>query len=217
MLKIIAEAGCNWSTLEEAKQFIDESKKLGLWATKFQVYNDDLIKDNPNREFLKSIMIGEQEAMELLDYGDLIGQTVFFSVMYPEAVEWLEELGVKYYKIRFKDRYNEDLFLKIYDTKKRFFISQNLDLTSVNERIIPLFCIPKYPSDYYDYMTPTNPYYRNYLYKGVSDHTPDMELFLKHSEGYEYWEKHVMLDGTEPLEKEWSIEFEKLRGIFDEL
>jgi sialic acid synthase SpsE len=61
-------------------------------------------------------------------------------------------------------------------------------------------------------MTWTNPYYRDFNYKGVSDHTPDFELFLKHSKGYEYWEKHVCLT-KDCIEAEWSVTFEELEAV----
>lgn len=211
-MKIIAEAGCNHSSICEAIEMITKSKEIGCWATKFQIYNLDTIKGSEHYDFLKSIMLDSTAVRILFEHGKSIGQEVFFSCMFPESVDCCEAIGVGYYKIRYKDNKNGEIIHKIWKTNKPYFISVDQECSYTPEQIL-LFCVPKYPASYLDYMTPTNPYYRNFNFKGVSDHTPDFELFLKHSEGYEYWEKHVYLSGTEPLEKNWSVSFKELAEV----
>ena len=59
---------------------------------------------------------------------------------------------------------------------------------------------------------------------GISDHTKDLELmkwvlnnkFYKEFIGYGYdfyFEKHCKLDGTTPLEDEWSVSFSDLAEV----
>lgn len=199
--------------MEEAKRFIDESKRLGLFATKFQVYSEEQIKDHPQREFLESIRIDKFEMIDLLCHGDKVNQKVFFTPMFEEAVEWCEALGVDLYKIRHADRWNGKLIMKILKTGKKTFISydENDEIPEC-DNIIPLFCVPKYPANLRDYP--------NYLYdisfRGYSDHTSNCQLLKKAMEhNIEYFEKHVKRDGTTPLEDAWSVSFSDLKKVLE--
>lgn len=212
-MKIIVEAGCNWHTIEEAKLFIDKSKELGLFATKFQIYNDDVIKDSEHYDFLKSIQLDYEKAKELFDYGKSIGQEVFFTPMFLEAVDWCEEIGVKYYKVRFKDNNNRLLLSKTMKTpyKKTVFISANDGVYKYHkDRVRVLYCIPKYPAKRKDY-------YKEYLYAyhGVSDHTKGTKLLKEAKKfGFEYFEKHMKLN-DDCLESKWSVTFEQLTEVLN--
>ncbi|MDH3324150.1 MAG: N-acetylneuraminate synthase family protein [Candidatus Peregrinibacteria bacterium] len=215
-MKIVAEAGCNWSTMEEAKQFIDESKRLGLWATKFQIYNDELIKDHPDREFLKSIMIDKEIAMILFEHGREIGQEVFFTPMFEEAVNWCEQIGVNYYKIRYMDRNNKDLINFIKKTGKTYFISMNCEDNpkfgfGFEQRKV-LFCQPYYPSPISEYI-----WNSSIIYDGMSDHTKGtlllkLALDTENLHCFKYWEKHVCLT-KDCLESKWSVTFKELEVV----
>lgn len=210
-MHIIAEAGCNWRTLEEAFQFIDKSKELGLWATKFQLFTNDMIKDNPNFLRLQDLILDLEDIKELFYYGQEIGQEVFFTPMY-DCISELEEIGVNYYKIRYADRYNNKLLEKITQTGKTCFISQSfvdLETHGINfydsRNLFPLYCIPNYPAKFTDY---------RFLCLGMSDHTGTPELLrLCKKMGTVYHEIHVKLDGTKPLEDAWSISFAELEEV----
>lgn len=210
MIKIIAECGVNFHNLDEAFLMIKKSKEVGCWATKFQIYNDEVIKNSEHYDFLKSIMITEPEAILLVQYGHMIGQEVFFTPMY-DCIAWLDTIGVNYYKIRYKDRQNLNLINKIRETKKPFFRSMDFDdedLYDDNINEYTLFCVPKYPAKRRDY-------FREYLYAfdGISDHTKGTKL-LKEAEdfGFEYFEKHMKLDNN-CIENEWSVTFEQLKEV----
>jgi sialic acid synthase SpsE len=207
--------------MEEAFKMIEESKRLGLWATKFQIYNSELIKDHPDRVFLKSIMIDKNMAMILFEHGREIGQKVFFSCMTLESIDWINEIGVNYIKIRHSDQWNGKLIIKALKTGKKVFISTDIPFRS--EQIISLFCISKYPAMFEDY----NFIWRKFestFYDGISDHTSDLRLFsefLKWDErGYYkdfgksevYFEKHVCLT-KDCLEADWSCTFEELEEV----
>jgi sialic acid synthase SpsE len=217
-MKIIAEAGCNWHTRREAIEFIKRSKELGLFATKFQIYNDDLIKDNPHREFLKSIMIDKNLAAMLFLYGHQIDQEVFFTPMFLEAIEWCEDIGVNYYKIRYADRNNATMLDKIASINKPTFLScdiRYLNWKYVDETKQPYFmyCSPKYPSDLSDYRFSIK-YGRDKNFQGISDHTSDLQLLktcLEHDK-YQYFEKHVKLNWN-CIEEKWSVTFKELEEV----
>ena len=102
-MKIIAECAINWDTLEEAKLMISKCKDLGLFAAKFQLYNEESlegIEDPKVKEYCLKRMLSFGQAHELFNYGKSIGQEVFFTPSFEKAVDWCEEIGVNYYKIR---------------------------------------------------------------------------------------------------------------------
>lgn len=213
-MKIIAECGCNWDSLEQAKEMIRRSKEVGCFASKFQIYNEDVIKSSLHFDFLKSIMINKEIAEKLFNYGKSIKQEVFFSVMYPSAIEWLEnKIGVNYYKIRFADCQNEQIIKKIEKTKKPFFLSTNFKkkVISKSPNKIILYCSPHYPSLPYSY----NIYFNDKLYlnknTGISSHCKGLKLLRKALEyNVSYFEVHLMLDDTHPIEEKWSLSFKEL-------
>lgn len=217
MIKIICEIGCNWNNLKEAKKMIDKSKKIGAFLCKFQIYNDKIIKNNPDQEFLKSIMITKDMAKILFEYGKKIGQEVFFSCMTPEGVEWCEEIGINYYKIRFFDRNNLILYRKIKKTKVPIFVSCNdtndtiySNIAQYQKRVNFLYCVPQYPAPIKPYIS----YSHNKRFTGISDHTRNTELLkiIKEYKNIEWFEIHVKLN-NECIENLWSKTFEEIKEI----
>lgn len=217
-MKIIAEAGCNWRTLKEAREFIRRSKALGLFATKFQLYNEDIIKDTPDYNFLKYIMLDYEKAKELFEYGKSINQEVFFTPMYLEAVEWCKQLNVKYIKVRCNEK--TEISVKVKNSYIPFFISLEFGYSIAHYvmNCIPLVCVPKYPARFEDYLPDLTDITKLNEFRGVSDHTPDLRLFKEVKNDFTnsyYWEKHMKLDGTTPLEDKWSVSFKELEEVLD--
>lgn len=202
-MKIVAECGCNWDSIEQAKEMIKRSKEVGCWASKFQMFTKKEATNLPEHLYLSN-----DQARELFEYGKSIDQTVFFTPMY-DCIDFLEELGVEYYKIRQKDNCNWKLLNKILETKKMTFISEG-DWTMRNmprpDNWMPLYCVPKYPASFGDY--------DGFIAFGYSDHTPDFRLFYyaKHNQTL-YLEKHMKLEGTKPLENDWSVSFKELEEV----
>lgn len=209
-MRVIAECGVNWGSMREAKLMIQKAKESGCWAAKFQLFTK---KEAPNLP--EHLYLTFEGAKELFDYGKSIDMEVFFTSMFLEAVNWCEQIGVKYYKIRYFDRHNRKLLKKIRKTKKLTFISLNSDEIREKRRKIlrkkqlPLLCIPKYPAEVYEY-------YKGYLFDGYSDHTSGIEL-LKHAQSLPWvkiFEKHVKLDDN-CIEAKWSVTFEKLKEVLN--
>lgn len=217
-MKIIVECGCNFSTMAEAKKMIKKAKEINAFLCKFQIYNEGIIKDHLEQEFLKNIMIDKERAKILVDYGKEIGQEVFFSCMTSEGIEWCEEIGVHYYKIRFFDNRNLILYRRIKKTKVPIFISCQApkdtiyyNMSKYQKRIKFLYCVPKYPAKLNSYTGDM----LWYGFKGISDHTPDLKLFimLKDSDQLDYFEMHVKLKDTIPIEDKWSKTFQELNEV----
>lgn len=201
-MNIIAECGCNWDSIEQAKEMIRRSKEVGCFASKFQLFTHNEAENLPEHLYLSF-----DEAKELFDYGKYINQEVFFTCMYPEAVDMCEKIGVNYYKIRFKDNKNKEIFRKIVLTKKRYFISRIISKCYVWG--IQLFCIPKYPARIQDYS------YIPEEFNGVLDHTPNLQLLEKclEDDQFNYFEKHMKLEGATPIENDWSVSFKELDEV----
>ena len=192
--------------MEEACQFIKESKRLNLFATKFQLYNEEVIRPIHNTiknqeitNHLREIMLDFDKAKLLFDYGKSVEQKVFFTPMFEEAVDWCEAIGVGFYKIRFKDAKNKKLIKLIEKTEKPFFISMNYRNKPLTKKGINLYCSPNYPSVPYNY----NFYFDNKLYLeniGISNHCKGKKL-IKKAIKYEvpYFELHMMLNNTHHL------------------
>jgi len=69
-MKIVGEVGCNFKSIKEARQFIREGKKLGLFAIKFQLFSKQMAKEVGIPEYLSLTKI---QAKELFEYGKHIG------------------------------------------------------------------------------------------------------------------------------------------------
>ena len=209
-IKIIAEIGCNFDSIDQAKEMIKRSKEVGCCFSKFQLFTSKEAQNLPEHLYLTF-----DQAKELFRYGKSIKQEVFFTPMYIKAIDICEQIGVSYYKIRYKDRYNLEIVRKILDTNKPFFISFDQDdfhLACINRfpkqmfEGMPLLCVPKYPASFEDY--------NGIITFGYSDHTPDFRLLKYAKNNNALWfEKHMKLEGTEPLEDKWSISFKELEEV----
>lgn len=214
--------------MDEAKQMIDECKRLNLWGCKFQLYSGNEIKGNSNEEFLRSIMISSKERRILCEYGKKINQRVFFSVMYPLAISCAKYNDNDFIKIRHKDQNNLDLLELIaeYNYETTCFISTDAPTLFSKLSFIPLYCIPKYPATFEDYEWIMERFEES-PYQGISDHcssTEVLKFFLKldkkgfyeeFSKEVIYFEKHVCLT-KDCLEADWSVTFEELEKALEE-
>lgn len=213
---LILENAINYNSIEEAKEMILKGRMLtkdtGVKTlSKFQLFNEGDIVNPEHKEFCLKRMLDFPKAEALFKYGQSIGQEVFFSCMFPLAVEWCRYIGVNYYKIRYYDRYDKDLCAMVLASEKTLFISVD-ELYKWGDNVKPLFCVPKYPAKKEDYWN-----YNIRYYRGISDHTPDLELLenaLAEDLGViEYFERHVCLTKEGCLEAEWASTFEELEEV----
>jgi len=186
MSKIIAEIGVNWSgDLEIAKKMIFQSKHSGADAVKFQMFNEEIIKDSKYKVELSEMILEDNSKLNILR-GYAFQQNIDFgvSVMYPEAFDIIRKLGVPldFVKIRCKDHQNE----KIARPSVKYCDEYNIPLLISTERPISgedyyrynlyhtkhakyLYCVPKYPPE-------INEIYNSYInhdnFDGYSNHFP---------------------------------------------
>lgn len=205
---IVAECGINWRDLSEAKKLIEIFGECGANACKFQMYEAEQVSTHPRAKELQSIVVTEDWAKELIAHGRACDTEVFFTPMYPDAVEMLKRLNVTRIKVRSKDATNADLLGKILATKKEVMVSvagDRLDWDTLEEhgyryKTRLLYCISKYPAkDDEVHLKNAFPAMRSYIssvdYSGLSDHTTGITCPVAAvAMGAMIIEKHVMLD-----------------------
>lgn len=217
-MNIIAECGVNFDNIDQAFEMIGKSKESGCAYTKFQLFNETVIKDSPLRAELKKRMITREVAELLVEEGEADGQSVFFTPMFLDAVDWIADMSCPFVKIRYNDRHNIPLINRALDVGVPVLISVDRRYTAfyTDPSVKLLYCVPKYPAspeDYHivpeDFSTGAHP--GAPVFSGVSDHTKGIEILGRANAcEAEFCECHVMLEGTEPIEKDWSKTFEEM-------
>jgi len=215
-VKVIAECGVNFNSLEQAFEMIKKSKEAGCAYTKFQLYDESVIKDSPLQAELRKRMITRQVAELLVEEGEADGQPVIFTPMFHNAAKWVAEMGCKLIKIRYADRYYAKLVSQARVAGVPVLVSADRNYIAHwrNPQIKLLYCVPKYPAspdDYAfipeDFTTGVHP--GAPVFAGVSDHTSGFEVMQRAKDcGAEFCEVHVMLSGTHPIDEAVSKTFE---------
>ncbi len=178
---IVAEIASNWEgNISKAKKLILNCKNAGANAVKFQIWRaEDLYeKNHPEWKNIVKSELSFKKTKILKIYCDSIGIEFFASVFYPEAVDFLESIKVKRYKIAsrtctLKDPNSIETIEKIGTTGKPTIISMGMggNKKIIKQKIIKnkeqfCYCISKYPTK----ITEIN--WKNAIkYDGFSDHT----------------------------------------------
>jgi N,N'-diacetyllegionaminate synthase len=178
---IVAEIASNWEgSISKAKKLILNCRNAGANAVKFQIWRaEDLYqKDHPEWINIKKSELSLKKVKILKTYCDSIGIEFFASVFYPEAVDFLQTIKVKRYKIAsrtctLKDPYSVETINKIGSTGKHTIISMGMggNKKTIKQKILKnkdqfCYCISKYPTK----ITEIN--WKNAIkYDGFSDHT----------------------------------------------
>lgn len=190
---VIAEGGVNHlGDFKLAKRMINLSKAVGCDAIKFQAYRAESIADpkHPNWNLYKEVEFSLDQHMELIDHGNSISMTVFYSI-FSEEYEPLKD-KMKYHKYAAR-QYNHKLFRKEDNSHSIFSIPKRInDLPKTKYNQIMHVT---------DYMT-CQPHLeridqlRNYFNRpvGYSDHTQGIAAILEASNmGAHIIEKHFYI------------------------
>ena len=231
---IIAEIASNWEgSVSKAKKLILESKKSGANAVKFQMWraNDLYSKENPQWKIIKKSELTFKKAEKLKKYADEQNIEFFCSIFYPEAVDCLELLGVKKYKIASRtcllnDKYSLKTLESIARTGKPVIISMGMGgnkkrITKIfsKNKITFCYCISEYPLEFKKINWAMAP-----QYDGFSDHTmgimaPIIFTILKKIKNSKkiYIEKHVKLKNSKGPDASTSITTEQLKELISQI
>src|SRR3990167_10961335 len=148
MVFFIAEIGSNWlGDIQIAKEIIKKCKEAGANAVKFQMWRADDLYQGKYKEYELTF----EKAKIIKQYCDFIGIEFFCSVFYPEAVGFLESLGVKRYKLAsrtmtYNDPYSIETIYAVEQTDKPIIYSNGI-LYTYNTNYKKLYCIPEYPAN----------------------------------------------------------------------
>lgn len=225
---IVAEIGVNFRSFPELVLMMQLAKDAGADAVKLQCYDHDtLVKVYPGGEVERHPMYDKLMVIQLTREGlhavkkaaDSIGIEIFATPMYVGAVNILEEIGVKRYKVRYADRHNEELLQKVISTSKQVMISCDENyhrltvIGNIHNNLSYMFCIPKYPPELDDFINV--PYrFSIHTFTGYSNHYPSIiPALIAVSRGCQILEMHVKRDGTEPIDNAVSITFEQFREL----
>jgi len=227
---IIAEIASNWEgSFIKATKLIQESKNAGADAVKFQMWraNDLYSNKHPNWKFIKKSEITFEKAKKLKKIADKIGIEFFCSAFYPEAIEILEKLNVKRYKIAsrtclLRDPYSLETLESKSLTKKPVIISMGMGgskkkidkIFSKNKKTF-CYCISKYPTNINKINWKTA-----IKFDGFSDHTLGITasiifaILKKQNNSSDILiEKHVKLKNSQGPDASSSIDTQELSEL----
>ena len=223
----IAEIGSNWEgSLSIGKKIIKECKNSDADAVKFQMWRaEDLYPSHPLFKKIKKTELSFKNVEKLKNYADSIGIEFFCSVFYPEAVDFLQTLGVKKYKIAsrtctLKDPLSLETLAAVNNTRKPVLVSMGMGgnkkfiQTSLSKNKTTFcYCISDYPLkiEKIDWNNAIK-------YSGLSDHTigistPILFSGLMKMKNHKQIiiEKHVKLPNSKSLDASTSLDINQFK------
>ncbi len=209
---LIAEAGINHNgNLKSALRLIDAAKKSGADAIKFQTYKTEKrIHKKYKKIFaiLKKCELNYKEFKILKDYCDHKKINFFSTPFDLEAVDFLDELKVKLFKVASFDIGNKPLINSILKKNKKTIISTGMASMKEIELVykkfkrnrVPLVlmhCVSSYPNKTENsYLSNINFLKKKFNCEiGLSDHSDGIEIPVYSSLlGVKYIEKHFKIN-----------------------
>ena len=231
---IIAEIASNWEgDVRIAKKIIRKCKLADADAVKFQMWRaEDLYSSkNPLWKFIKKSELTFDKARKIKKICDQNNIEFFCSVFYPEAVNFLEELKVKKFKIAsrtclLKDPFSLETLQEKAKTKKPIIISMGMGgekrkidrILKLNEKTY-CYCISKYPTKFSEIN-----WNDAIKYDGFSDHTigitaPIVFTTLKRNQNAKkiIIEKHIKLADSKGPDALSSIDTEEFAKMISSI
>ena len=222
MTFIVAEIGVNWDgDFDLVKKMMLNAKQADCNAVKFQSFNEDTVKDHPQKERLLKSSITEDNIHEIDRIANTVDVEWFSTPMYPDAVDFLDSF-VKRFKLRFHDGVSllenktTKLFEKIISTKKEVIVSsQTSPLNSKfyeHEQIKWLYVVPKYPCKIEDI-----DFTRIKEFNGYSNHCPHILVPLAATIlGANIIEVHITPDKSgDFVDNPVSFDFNELKNLVE--
>lgn len=156
----IAEIGSNHDgSLQQAKDLIDAACLIGADAVKFQSFSAEqlVVRSHPAFDTLKKLELPKYWHLELATYAHQHGLDFLSTPFDEQKVQWLEEAGVRAYKIASGDMTYHRLLEVVARLGKPLLLATGIATleevqTSVrvieasgNEQIAVLHCVSNYP------------------------------------------------------------------------
>jgi N,N'-diacetyllegionaminate synthase len=167
-IMIIAEIGSvHDGSLGQAKNLIKEAARCGADAVKIQTHiaDEETLINAPSPSYFnlesryayfKRTAFDYKQIKELFNFSNKIGIAFFSSPFSIAAVELLEKVGVKFYKIASGEVTNTPLLERVSKTNKTVFLSSGMSswaeiekayktLKNKNNKVIVMQCTSNYP------------------------------------------------------------------------
>ena len=244
---IISEIGVNFKTLEDGIKLIDASISAGAHSVKIQTFkaenlaSKNAIFDLPDigkqsqYEIFKELEIPENIQSDLFLYAEKKNIPFFSTPSDKTDVNFLENLGIKLYKIGSDDANNIPFLEYIAQLKKPTIVSTGMcnmeEVVQINDvfssydnkKLILLHCVTKYPTEpqFVNLKAINTMKQKLGIPIGYSDHSVGVEICKASvTLGANVIEKHVTLDKNQkgpdhilsatPNELNEIVEFSKL-------
>lgn len=243
---IIAEAGVNHNgSIDIAKELVRTAKQVGADCIKFQTYiTENLvtsdakkaeyqIKNTQNMDsqylMLKKLELSFEQFIDLKNYCEEVGIDFLSTPFDFDSIEFLESLGMKFWKIPSGEITNLPYLERLAETKIPVILSTGMsDLEEIEEavevlkengcpKISILHCTTEYPTPINECNLKAIQTLKNEfgVKVGYSDHTDSILIpAVAVAEGAEIIEKHFTLDKTmDGPDHKASLEPEQLREM----
>lgn len=167
---VIAEIGGLFRNFDEAKRLIDVAKELGVDSVKFQTLEAETVttKDNffdmentghiSQYELLKDFEIPKDVQMEVVEYANKLGMTIFSAPSHINDLEIMKKMELPIFKIGSDLACHIPLLKEIASLKKPIILSTGMcSMEEVrnsvdaihscgNDKLAILHCVSNYPS-----------------------------------------------------------------------
>jgi sialic acid synthase SpsE/protoporphyrinogen oxidase len=225
---IIAEAGLNHNgDVDLAKKLIDEAIKIKCDSIKFQTFTAksrisketksvkyaeeaDGLQENIY-EMFERLSLNEKAHREIFSYAKKRGIEIFSTPFDEYSVNFLDKLGVNFYKVASVDLVNLPLIKRIGETGKPLILSTGMGTISLveeavecfkntgNKNLILLHCLSSYPANEKEMnLNAIKTLKTNFnIPVGLSDHFPGLEMsYMSLALGANIIERHFTLNKT---------------------
>ena len=201
-MEIIAEIGQNHNgDMDVAKELIAAAKRAGADVAKFQLYEARALFPKEGNEWFEyncKTELSRDQIKMLADECDGVGIEFMSSVFDIERIAWLEEVGMKRYKIASRSVRDHALIEATAATGKPLLVSLGMwgepELPKIQAKggVHYLYCVSKYPTPLCDLHLGSVDFKKH---SGFSDHTIGIDASLAAmSLGAGIIEKHFTLD-----------------------
>jgi N-acetylneuraminate synthase/N,N'-diacetyllegionaminate synthase len=155
--EIIAEIGQNHNgDMRVAEELIDAAKAAGADVAKFQVYDARALfppkPQNPWFDYNCTTELGKSDVLRLAERCEEVGIEFMASVFDVERIAWLEEAGVRRYKIASRSINDGELIAAVAATGKPMIVSlgawkgPGFPKIAAPGGVDFLYCVAKYPA-----------------------------------------------------------------------
>ena len=247
---IVEMSGNHNQSFEKAKKIIDEAAKAGADAVKIQTYTADTMTINCDNKYFKVDVDNKWKGKSLYDlykeaytpwdwqpklkeYVESKGLVFFSSPFDESAVDFLEDMDVKLYKVASFEINHIPLLKKIASTKKPVIISRGMSseeeiklaIKTLEENGCPaiavLHCVSAYPAkpEQMNLKTIGDISKKFDVIAGLSDHTITTEIPIASvALGACIIEKHLTISRKEGgVDSEFSLESDELKDMVDSI